>query len=240
MAELAVPRALQRSLRKDEEAAQRSALALLGVLAGELGRRDLEGVSVLDVGCGVKFTQAIITHELPIGSYTGVDVNAEVIDFLDSAVSDPRFRFHHVDFHNARYNPTGTAMTPDSRLPVEASSFDLICGFSLFTHLDPADFETMLAIMRRYAHADTRLVFTAFLEVHTAGGHGLIDQYTKALGHDPSSGDPYRDFAPDDVLRVALYSEELARSIIDRSQWSLISIQDPTEHAQHLFTLEPV
>jgi SAM-dependent methyltransferase len=239
MPELAVPRALQRSLRKDEEAAQRSALALLGVLAGELGRSDLEDVSVLDVGCGVKFTQALISHELPIGSYTGVDVNREVIEFLDSAVSDPRFRFHHVDFHNARYNPSGSPMTPDSRLPVD-TSYDLICGFSLFTHLDPADFEAMLAIMRRYAHSETRLVFTAFLEVSTAGGHGLIDQYTKALGHDPSAGEPYRDFAPDDVLRVALYSEDLARSIIERSPWSIVSVQDPTEHAQHLFTLEPV
>jgi hypothetical protein len=49
----------QRSLRTYEEEAQRSALELLEVHAGELGRDHLGGVSILDVGCGVKSAQAI-------------------------------------------------------------------------------------------------------------------------------------------------------------------------------------
>jgi SAM-dependent methyltransferase len=240
MPQLVVPQQLQRSLRKDEAQAQRSALALLDQLAHEIGRPDLADVAILDVGCGVKFTKALIDHDLPLGSYTGVDVFEPVITFLRAAVTDPRFSFHHVDFHNARYNPTGRKMEAASRLPVERPSYDLICGFSLFTHLDPDDFETMLAIMRRYAHDSTRLVFTAFLDVHTEGGHGLIDRYTRAFGADVSTGEPYRDFAPDDVLRVALYSEPNVREIIERSPWSLVSVRDPTEHAQHLLTLEPV
>jgi SAM-dependent methyltransferase len=240
MSELVIPKELHRSLRKDdEEEVQRSAVALLEVLAGELDRPDLGGVSILDVGCGVKFTQAFLNRGLPLGSYTGVDVHEPVIAFLRSSVVDPRFRFHHVDFHNARYNPGGHKMTPASELPVEGPAYDLICGFSLFTHLDPDDFATMLTIMRRYAHEGSRLVFTAFLDVHTASGHGLIDQYTKALGYDVSTGEPYRDFAPDDVLRVALYSEDHVRSIIDRSPWTLLSVKDPTRHAQHLLTLAP-
>jgi hypothetical protein len=52
---LEVPQQLQRSRTKDEKAAQESAIALLEVLAAEIGRPDLDGVSVLDVGCGVKF-----------------------------------------------------------------------------------------------------------------------------------------------------------------------------------------
>lgn len=130
-------------------------------------------------------------------------------------------------------------MLASSELPVEETSYDLICGFSLFTHLDPDDFESMLAITRRYAHDSTRLVFTAFLDVRTEGGFGLIDQYSSTLGHDVSTGEPYRDFARDDVLRVALYSDAHARELIGRSDWDLLSIQDPTEHAQHLFTLAP-
>jgi SAM-dependent methyltransferase len=237
--DVSIPRELQRSLRKDETEAQRSALVLLEVLAGELGRPDLDGVSILDVGCGVKFTQAIVMHDVPIGTYTGVDVHEPVVTFLRSEVTDPRFRFHHVDFHNARYNPTGRKMTADSLLPVEESCYDLICGFSLFTHLEPDDFAAMLAIMRRYAHDATRLVFTAFIDAHTAGGHGVVDRYTKALGHAVSTGERYRDFAPDDLLRVALYSESYVREIIDRSGWSLVSIKDPTPYAQHFLTLDP-
>jgi Methyltransferase domain len=155
---LVVPRQLLRSLRQDEEEAERSARALLGVLARQLSRDDLDGVHVLDIGCGVKLTQALINHGLPIGSYTGIDASAPVIDFLRSSVDDPRFAFHHVDFHNARYNPTGVQMTPDTVLPVERADFDLICGLSLVTHLAPDDTKSILAITARYAHERTQLV----------------------------------------------------------------------------------
>lgn len=234
---LQVPKALQRSRTKDEDYAQRSAVDLLGVLARKIERPDLADVSVLDVGCGVKFSQALINHGLAIGSYTGIDVHEPVIEHLSSTVADDRFRYHHVDFFNARYNPAGMPMAPTSRLPVEGETFDLICGFSLFTHLDPDDFSIMLGLMARCAHPGTRLVFTAFLDEHTAGGHGLIDQYSKASGHDVSTGEPFRDFFPDDVLRVALFSEPYARQLIEDSPWTLLSIDDPTPYAQHLLTL---
>lgn len=236
---LKVPKQLQRSRTKDEDAAHRSAVALLAVLAEQLGRPDLAGVSVLDVGCGVKFSQAILNDGLPIGSYTGVDVYRPVIDHLSSSVDDPRFTYHHVDFFNGRYNPEGTPMTAASTLPLGDRTFDLICGFSLFTHLDPGDFASMLQIMARHAHHDTRLVFTAFLDKHSPGGHGVVDEYSKALGADVSTGEPYRDFFPDDELRVALYSEDHARELVDASPWTIVSIADPTPHAQHLFTLAP-
>ena len=40
-----------------------------------LGLRDLSESDVLDVGCRVRFTQAIINRDIPILSYTGVDVH---------------------------------------------------------------------------------------------------------------------------------------------------------------------
>ncbi len=144
-----------------------------------------------------------------------------------------------MNFHNARYNPDGVKMTAETRLPVGDRFFDLICGFSLFTHLDPDDFQVMLAIMRRHAAPHTRLVFTVFLDERTGGGHGLVDRYHRALGDDIGPHLPYRDFAPDDVLRVALYSEEYARELVDRSDWALLAIDEPTPYAQHIFTLAP-
>jgi SAM-dependent methyltransferase len=237
VARLMVPKELSRSLRPDEAEAERSAMALLAVLAHEVGREDLDGMHVLDIGCGVKFTQAVINHDLRIGSYTGIDVSTQVIDFLRSSVNDPRFAFHHVDFHNPRYNSTGVKMTQTAILPVERRDFDVICGFSLVTHLAPEDTESILAITGRYAHEQTRLVFTAFLDVHTESGHGLVDRYSRALGGDVSTGAPYRDFVAGDALRAALYSEPYLRELIGSSPWELVSIRDPTPHAQHLLTL---
>lgn len=239
MGRVEVPKQLQRGRSKDEVEARRSAIALLGVLAEKVGRPDLGEVDVLDVGCGVKFTQALLEEDIPIGSYTGVDVHAPVIETLRSTVTDLRFSFHHVDFFNGRYNPGGRPMTADAVLPVGDDTFDLICGFSLFTHLDPTDTASMLSIMRRCARADTRLVATVFVDRLTEGGFGVMDAYARALGPGVVTGEPFRDYFPDDVLRVALYGEDHLREIIAASDWDLVSLDDPTRWGQHLMTLVP-
>ena len=92
---LVVPPSLERSSRGLIERGQidESAQDLLAVLVQILGVRDLGELDVLDVGCGVKMTRAIINHDLPIGHYTGLDVNPDVIGFLSEAVTDARFTF---------------------------------------------------------------------------------------------------------------------------------------------------
>ena len=124
---LDVPRRFQRSVRKDEEFAVMSARVMIPELARLCGHEDLGELSVLDVGCGVKFSQVLMNEGLPVGRYVGVDVYRPMIDFLRDNVSDERFEFHHVDFRNERYNPEGTAITAESRLPVPESAFDVIC-----------------------------------------------------------------------------------------------------------------
>jgi SAM-dependent methyltransferase len=231
-----LPDEVQRSRQVDRAAISESALALLERLAVAVDRPDLGEVSILDVGCGVKFTEALINQGLPIGSYTGVDVHRPVIETLLEAVDDPRFDYHHVDFYNARYNTAGRPMQPGDVLPVGDRTFDLICGFSLVTHLDPEDTATILEIVSRVAHPDTVLVFTAYLDRRTPGGHGVIDRYSEALGADATVGEDYREFDPNDPLRVALYSEQYLRTIVEDSPWTVVSIDDPTPYAQHLFT----
>jgi SAM-dependent methyltransferase len=239
MGTLTVPVHLQRSVRKDPELARTSARALLAELTRCAGRDSLAGVSVLDVGCGVKFSEALINDEIAVGSYTGVDVEPAVIDFLAGNVDDERFSYHRVDFANARYNPGGEPMSADSVLPVERDRYDVICGFSLFTHLDPQDFESMLAVLRRYAGPSTRLVFTVFLDELSESGHGFVDEYARHFGVDVRSDVPYRDFAPDDVLRVALYRRDLVMELLERTGWRPLSVDDPTPFAQHLVTAVP-
>jgi SAM-dependent methyltransferase len=237
---LDVPQHLQRSVRKDEAAAQRSALALLTDLAARLDRHDLADIEVLDVGCGVKFTQAILNNDLAIGRYVGIDVYEPLVTFLQGSVRDPRFEYHHLDFHNARYNPGGHKMTESSRLPLDERTFDVICAYSLFTHLEPSDFRTMLVLLRRHAAAATRLCYTAFLNELTAGGHGLMDTYTGIFGESVlEQAGGYRDFTPDDPLRQTLYTREYVYELTDGTGWFIEDIADPTPYAQHLLTLRP-
>lgn len=239
---LEVPRELARShgsIRKDARADE-TALAALADLAAVRGVPDLGAESVLDVGCGVKFTQAIVNHRIPIGRYVGVDVYRPLVDFLRSAVQDPRFEFHHVDFYNERYNPDGARLGPDSRLPVPEGASDLICLYSVLTHLDDHDAQLMLRLLRRYVRPDGTLHFTVFLDELSSDGHGVMDHYARVFGEEiVGRVATYHDFVEGDPLRVALYERSYLVGLAEREGWVVERIDPPTTYTQFRVTCRP-
>ena len=66
----------------------------------QIGFEGYADKKVLDFGCGVRFSHAIINSEYDIGGYCGVDVFRPMIDFLQSNVSDPRFSYHFFDAYH--------------------------------------------------------------------------------------------------------------------------------------------
>ena len=58
-----------------------SARVMIPELARLCGHEDLGELSVLDVGCGVKFSQVLMNDGLPVGRYVGVDVYRPMIYF---------------------------------------------------------------------------------------------------------------------------------------------------------------
>ena len=54
--------------------------SLLSGLARRLGRANLAGLDLLDIGCGVRFTQTLINRDLPFASYTGVEVSRPIVE----------------------------------------------------------------------------------------------------------------------------------------------------------------
>ena len=249
---LEVPPKFDRSASIERARIRESAVWLLRYTCECLGIPDLSDSDVLDVGCGTKFSEALLNNDIPIGTYTGVDVYGDMIDFLESNVADPRFSYHHADLHNALYNPGGAPMTEMSDLGVGDRTFDIIWLFSVFTHLDPTDYTTMLKVLRRYARPDTRLFFTVFIDELTPGGYGFIDSLHRRLTG-PDEGDPidveaenarrrpkpFVDVYPDDPLKIALYSRERAHELMDETGWKPVELLPPVEHAQHQFICAP-
>jgi SAM-dependent methyltransferase len=220
----------------------RSGPASIDYICELLGIEDMGDVDILDVGCGTKFTESFLNHRKPVGRYVGVDVDAEMIEFLRENVEDPRFEFHHADIRNARYNPDGEKLTESTRLPgTEGRDFDLIWLFSVFTHLDPHDYRAMLHVLRRCIRPDGRLFFSVFLDERSEGGHGLMDSVARALGDEAvGNTEGFRDLEPNNVLAYALYSREYAVGLIDGTGWEVLMLGPPTEFVQHHFTCRPV
>ena len=94
---LPVPGNLQRGNHRLRQEWIESGVFAVDVLRRTVERPDLDGLDVLDVGCGTKIVKTLLDNALAIGSYVGVDVSVEVIDWLNENVSDPRFEFHHLD-----------------------------------------------------------------------------------------------------------------------------------------------
>jgi SAM-dependent methyltransferase len=250
MATLEIPQKFNRAKHKRPELAVGGAAFLIRHVCETLGRTDLSDQEILDVGCGTRFTQAFLDRGLPVKSYVGVDVYREMIDFLRENVSNPRFEYHHIDVRNALYNPDAPPMTERTDLGVGDRTFDVVWLFSVFTHLAPHDYTTMLRLLRRYIRPDGRLVYTLFVDELTEGGHGFIDRVECGLrgvgGLDTDAAnrqrvvEPFVDVYPDQPLLCALYSREHAHELIEGTGWAPIDLLPPNEFAQHQFVCAPV
>jgi SAM-dependent methyltransferase len=253
--ELRVPIEFRRNYAtQDEEATIDGAEWLIAHMCAHLGAPDLGSTEVLDFGCGVRFTQAFLNRNVPVKRYVGVDAYGEMIEFLRANVSDPRFEFVHVNAHNALYNPTGEIMSERTSLPIDGQRFDLVCLFSVFTHLAPHDYVSMLKLLRRFAKPTGRLFYTLFIDELTEGGHGLIDKFPRALGAstDPELKQalasapaarrepvPFRDLSPKKPLLYALYSREHALELIEGTGWEVLDLFPPDLHLQHHIMCAP-
>jgi SAM-dependent methyltransferase len=239
--ELRLPARLRRGHGRDEEESIASAVATIEHMCRDLGLDDLCERRVLDVGCGVKFSQAFLNRGVPVGQYVGVDVYREMIEFLQANVDDERLEYFHIDVHNERYNPHGQPLTAETMLPVGDRLFDVICLFSVFTHLPPDEFRALLHVVRRHANTNGRLFFTAYIDERTAGGHGLIDQLARTLGDDEVPHvDTYQDLDPKQPLLWAVYSEQYARELIAGTGWEVLRLAPPDPYLQHHFICAPV
>jgi SAM-dependent methyltransferase len=237
---------------RNPAAAEESALFLIRYVCDTLGLADLSAHEVLDVGCGTKFTQAFLNHDLPIKRYVGVDVYEAMIEFLRENVTDPRFAYHHIDVRNELYNPAAPPMTDGTDLGVGDHRFDVIWLFSVFTHLAPHDYRTMLKLLRRYGRPESRLIYTLFVDELTDDGWGVVDRMNRSLRERQPGGmvdravieslrkvKPFVDLYPEHPLRCALYSREHAYELIDGTGWRPLELLPPNEFAQHCFVCAP-
>src|SRR5262245_34802722 len=143
---------------------EQSGIWLLDRMRRQIGFETYAEKKVLDFGCGVRFTQAIINTELPFGRYFGVDIFRPMIEFLQNSVGDDRFSYYFLDAYHPIYNPNGKMLSPSSTLSINERDFDIVCMFSVITHQYPHDSKNIFSILREYTRAGGHLFFTCFLD----------------------------------------------------------------------------
>jgi SAM-dependent methyltransferase len=219
---LEVPKHLHRNSPRVVAAGyEHSGQTLINLVTRLAGIVDLRDIDVLDVGCGVRHVMTIINRGIQIKSYTGVEVSKAIVDFLKHNVEahDRRFRFFHWNVRNEMYNPKGGSLLSQDPLPANAR-FDLIWLFSVFTHLDPGDSETMLRLLRRHVRENGRLFFSAFIDEDLDG---------------------FEDRVKELPLQKAYYGRRFMESLIAKCGWKIdyFGKRDPDHFIQHHYLCSP-
>jgi len=201
--EFIVPQRFNRNSQKVSSLmpAQDSGAWLLERMRQRIGLKTLAASRLLDFGCGVRFTQAILNHRIPIRSYTGIDCFAEMIDFLRSTVRDPRFSYVLLDAHHPLYNPKGRPLSNETELPLPLHAFDVISLFSVITHQNPDDAAFIFSLLRRHTATQGRLLFTCFLDT------GIAE---------------FEDRSPDKNGGMCFYNPDFLTRLVEGCGWRIV------------------
>jgi SAM-dependent methyltransferase len=131
---------------------------------------------VLDIGCGIGRMALPLTQYLQDGTYDGVDVAAEGIDWCTQHITPcyENFRFHRLDLVHPIYNPEGAMRTEDVRLPLEDESYDFIFLTSVITHLTAPEIRAYAREIKRLLAPGGRCLVTAFM-LNSPARRALVD-----------------------------------------------------------------
>jgi len=174
---------------------------LLDRMRKQIGLESYANKRLLDFGCGVRFSQAIINRKLSIGDYIGVDVCLPMIEFLQKKVRDDRFSYIFLDAYHAMYNPHGSPLTPNWSLPITQDA-DVVCMFSVITHQYPNDSLSIFSILRRHINAAGQLFFTCFLD------ESIFD---------------FEDRSPERNGGRCFYNPQFLTDIVQRCGWRVVT-----------------
>jgi SAM-dependent methyltransferase len=119
----------------------------------------------LDVGCGCGCLARPLSKYLSgSGSYDGLDITKEVIDWCRSAYRrHANFRFQHADIYNKYYNPGGQYKASEYRFPFPDDVFDRVLLSSVFTHMLPEEVDNYLGEVKRVMGVGGKCLISYFL-----------------------------------------------------------------------------
>lgn len=121
--------------------------------------------AVVEIGCGAGRLAIPCTSVLKTGSYFGVDIIRDSIEWCSANITKryPHFRFHFENVESQLHNPGGVIDPTTTKIPVPDASVDKIFLSSVFTHMFPDGVEHYLREFRRILKPTGVVLTTMFL-----------------------------------------------------------------------------
>jgi SAM-dependent methyltransferase len=198
---------------------------------------------LLDVGSGYGRLAVGLMSTGYEGRYLGFDILPRHVKWCRrNLMGDERYRFRHLDVHNARYNPQGQIASRDARFPTPDRSVDLAALFSVFTHFYADDIRHYLSELRRVLVPGGHVVATCF----------VYDEARLPAVTSPDAAYPLvhvldevtRFESLDDPLKAIGFEESFVRRLVAEAGFELVSLERGSwardgapEHYQDLMVL---
>jgi SAM-dependent methyltransferase len=93
--------------------------------------------SVVEIGCASGIVAIPMRTYLTTGTYIGLDIVPDFIEWCQANLADDRFSFFDLAVHHKLYNPRATNSSKEVRFPIVDNSVDVVFLISVFTHLLP-------------------------------------------------------------------------------------------------------
>jgi len=184
---------------------------LLQAVLQRLGWTSFAGKHLVDFGCGVRFARTLQNLGIPVGFYTGIDINAEAISWLDSNLPRDRFAFHHLDVSNRFYNPAGNVLDENSLTGLVSAPCDAAIMFSVITHQEPSEASLTFRQLRKIVRSGGFVYFTAFLRETETG---------------------FMELEPEKPGLRSAYSAEALCLLVEQAGWQVLKIYTQQETLQ--------
>ena len=168
---------------------------------------------IVEIGCGIGRDAIPLTERLARhGSYLGIDVNREQIDWCIHHITSryPNFRFQYFDIKEDWYNPDGALALTECRIPEASGSVDLIILQSVFTHMLPSDLRHYLFEFGRVLKSKGRVFTTFFLMTNEIFSTQTEDSALFFY----EFGDGVYIIDPDHPTKTVAYEDEKLRSML--------------------------
>lgn len=118
--------------------------------------------ALLDWGCGAGRLGIGVRERLGrIRDYHGVDIQPELIEWAQTNLTAPGFRFTLVDVANERYNPDGSAQRT---IAADPNSVDVFYAYSVFSHMNDEDTPAYLSLISDALTSNGKAFVTCFVE----------------------------------------------------------------------------
>ena len=150
---------------------EKTGLRLLELISDELSIEDWKSIKLLDIGCGVRFTQTLLNTGMNIGGYCGIDIKEDIIEALQSEVTAEEYEFYYWHVYNNLYNKTGQKLSEIKLLPADVSAYNVASLISVFTHLNGPDSNDMLRILRTSMNTGSKMLFSIFIDDEIDGDY---------------------------------------------------------------------